>query len=84
MDQVAPYPYSHCKANINPIYPHPYCNTMTPSTIITEKRESTSLKIRPSVWKEAKIEAIRQDMELSEFVEQAVLELIKKYQGGKR
>jgi predicted HicB family RNase H-like nuclease len=36
------------------------------------KRESTSIKIRPDVWKEAKIEAIRQDIELSELVEQAI------------
>jgi hypothetical protein len=36
------------------------------------KRESTSIKIRPDIWKEAKIEAIRHDMELSELVEQAI------------
>jgi hypothetical protein len=42
---------------------------MTDSPI---KRESTSIKIRPDIWKEAKIEAIRHDMELSELVEQAI------------
>jgi hypothetical protein len=36
------------------------------------KREATSIKIRPDIWKEAKIEAIRQDMELSVLVEKAL------------
>jgi hypothetical protein len=36
------------------------------------KREATSIKIKPDVWKEAKIEAIRQDMDLSELVEVAI------------
>ncbi len=38
----------------------------------TIKREVTSIKIRPDVWKEAKIEAIRQDMDLSQLVEKAL------------
>ncbi len=38
----------------------------------TIKREATSIKIRPDVWKEAKIEAIKQDMDLSELVEKAI------------
>lgn len=42
------------------------------------KREATSIKIRPDVWKEAKIAAIRQDMELSELVEKALDEYINK------
>jgi predicted HicB family RNase H-like nuclease len=42
------------------------------------KRESTSIKIRPDVWKEAKIAAIRQDMELSELVEKALEAWMKK------
>jgi hypothetical protein len=42
------------------------------------KREPTSIKIRPDVWKEAKITAIRQDMELSELVEKALDEYINK------
>jgi post-segregation antitoxin (ccd killing protein) len=33
------------------------------------KREATSIKIDPNLWKEAKIEAIRRDMEVSELVE---------------
>ena len=36
------------------------------------KRETTSIKIDPDLWKEAKIEAIRRDMELSELVEVAL------------
>ena len=38
----------------------------------TVKREPTSIKIRPDIWKEAKIAAIRQDIELSELVEKAL------------
>ena len=38
----------------------------------TEMRESTSIKIKPSVWKKAKIEAVCDDIELSQFVEDAV------------
>jgi post-segregation antitoxin (ccd killing protein) len=33
------------------------------------KREATSIKIDPALWKEAKIEAINRDLELSELVE---------------
>ncbi len=40
------------------------------------KRETTSLKINPELWKEAKIQAIRDDMELSELVERAITEWI--------
>lgn len=36
------------------------------------KREATSIKIRPDIWKEARIQAIRNDMEVSELVEQAI------------
>lgn len=36
------------------------------------KREATSIKIDPALWKEAKIEAIKHDMELSEIVETAL------------
>ena len=44
---------------------------MTPKGDST-KRESTSIKIKPDVWKNAKIEAIKQDMDLSELVERAI------------
>lgn len=43
---------------------------MTPRNDI--KREATSIKINPQLWKQAKIEAIRNDLELSELVEQAM------------
>lgn len=37
-----------------------------------ESRASTSLKIRPSVWKKAKISAVEHEIQLSELVEKAV------------
>jgi|GEM_PF-853463 len=37
-----------------------------------DSRTVTSLKIDPTLWKEAKIEAIRQGESLSELVERAV------------
>jgi len=51
---------------------------MVPKDLPLEKREVTSLKIKPSLWKEAKIEAIRQDMELSELVEKAIAAWLEK------
>jgi len=47
---------------------------MTPRNDV--KREATSIKIDPQLWKQAKIEAIRNDLELSELVEQAIKEWI--------
>lgn len=35
-------------------------------------RVATSIKIKPEVWKKAKIEAIREDIELSTLVEKAI------------
>ena len=37
-----------------------------------KEKTSTSIKIDPDLWKEAKIEAIRRDMEVSELVELAL------------
>ncbi len=37
-----------------------------------KKRESTSIKMDPDLWKEAKIEAIRRDIDLSDLVESAL------------
>ena len=45
---------------------------MSPRNEPTIKRESTSIKIKPDVWKEAKIAAIRNDMDVSELVERAI------------
>lgn len=36
------------------------------------KRETTSIKIDPELWKDVKIEAIREDMEVSDFVDRAL------------
>jgi len=36
------------------------------------ERVATSIKIDPSLWKKAKIEAIKEDLELSELVEKAI------------
>jgi hypothetical protein len=47
------------------------------------KRESTSIKVNPELWKEAKIEAIRHDLEVSEVVEQALQDWIKEHRGKK-
>lgn len=40
--------------------------------MIDKKRESTSIKIDPELWKAAKIEAIKRDMDLSDLVEHAL------------
>ena len=45
------------------------------------KRIVTSVKIDEDIWKKAKIEAINQDMQLSEVLENAVEEWIKKQKG---
>lgn len=38
----------------------------------TVERETTSIKVRPDLWKDAKIEAIRRGKTLSELVEEAI------------
>ena len=45
----------------------------------TEPREATSIKIKPKVWKEAKIEAIREGKTVSELVEEAIITWIKEH-----
>lgn len=45
---------------------------MSPRPQSAIKRDTTSIKIDPEVWKKAKIEAIRQDIQLSELVERAI------------
>lgn len=47
-----------------------------------EKRTATSIKIKPTIWKEAKIEAIKQEKTVSELVEEALKEWIKKKQSN--
>jgi len=36
------------------------------------ERETTSIKVKPELWKEAKIEAIKQGKTVSELVEEAI------------
>jgi predicted HicB family RNase H-like nuclease len=45
----------------------------------TEKvvREATAIKVKPELWKEAKIEAIKHDKTVSELVEEAIEEWMK-------
>jgi hypothetical protein len=38
------------------------------------QREATSIKIKPDIWKEAKIEAIKHEKTVSELVEEAIQE----------
>lgn len=45
----------------------------------TEQREATSIKIKPNLWKEAKIEAIRDGKTVSELVEEAIDKLLKEH-----
>lgn len=42
------------------------------------KRAVTSIKIDPELWKEAKIEAITRDIDLSELVENALKKELKR------
>jgi len=45
----------------------------------TVQREATSIKIKPEVWKEARIEAIREDKTVSELLEDALEAWIKEH-----
>jgi hypothetical protein len=38
----------------------------------TVQRETTSVKVKPDLWKEAKIEAVKQDKTVSELLEEAL------------
>ncbi len=42
------------------------------------KRVVTSIKVDPEIWKDAKIEAITRDMDLSELVENALKKELRK------
>jgi len=43
------------------------------------QRETTSIKVNPELWKEAKIEAIRHGKTVSELVEEAIEDWIKEH-----
>lgn len=51
--------------------------------MIEESRESTSLKIKPSIHKKAKMYAVEHDMQLSDVFEEALTEWIKKQKQGR-
>jgi predicted HicB family RNase H-like nuclease len=44
-----------------------------------EEREATSIKIKPNVWKDAKIQAIKESKTVSELVEQAIEKYIREH-----
>ncbi len=44
-----------------------------------EQREAISIKIKPKIWKEAKIEAIREGKTVSALMEEAITRWIKEH-----
>jgi hypothetical protein len=44
-----------------------------------DKKECTSLKVDPALWKEAKISAIQNDITLTELFDKAVRDWIEKH-----
>ncbi len=50
------------------------------SEIKSEKRTATSIKIKPKIWREAKIQAIKDSITVSELVEQAIEKYIKEHE----
>ncbi len=46
------------------------------------KREATSIKVKPEVWKRAKIVAIEQGLTVSELVERAIEAWVKGHAKG--
>jgi hypothetical protein len=53
------------------------------SGVETEQRETTSIKVKPKLWKEVKIEAIKHDKQVSEVLEEAIEDWIKKHGKGR-
>ena len=51
--------------------------------IENKKQLVTSLRINPDIWKEAKVAAIRNDMTLTQLVEEAINYWIKKQEKNK-
>jgi len=50
----------------------------------TIQRETTSIKVKPDLWKEAKIEAIKHEKTISELVEEAIEAWIKDHRKDKK
>ena len=48
---------------------------------MTKKQLVTSLRVDPDLWKEAKVQAIRNDMTLAEIVEEALKKWIEEHEG---
>jgi hypothetical protein len=44
-----------------------------------EEREVTSIKVKPHLWKEARIEALKHEKTVSELVEEAIEAWIKQH-----
>lgn len=55
---------------------------MTEAEVV--RRETTSIKVKPDLWKEIKIEAIRQSKTVSELVEEAIEAWIKEKRKQKK
>jgi len=49
------------------------------SELKEEKRETTSVKIKPTIWKEAKKQAIDEERTVSELIEEALEKWIKEH-----
>ena len=52
--------------------------------MVEESRESTSLKIKPSIHKKAKLYAVEHDMQLSTVLEEAIDDWLKKQRSRKQ
>jgi predicted HicB family RNase H-like nuclease len=52
---------------------------MKMSEVKEEKRAATSIKIKPKLWQEARIAAIRESITVSELVEEAIEKYIKEH-----
>lgn len=53
------------------------------SEIEEEKREPTSVKVKPSIWREAKKQAIDEGKTVSELMEEAIDSYIKEHRKKK-
>ena len=65
-----------CHNTLIPRAHHTYGVMQMPESQTVE-REATSIKVKPDLWKDAKIEAIRHGKTVSELVEEAIEAWIK-------
>jgi hypothetical protein len=47
------------------------------------KRITTSIKINPDLWKQTKIQAIQDEITVSELLEESIREYVKRKKGGR-